>query len=260
MREEDISSRFQFGLKIARSAGSQIKAGLPRRAHLTIRNKGPHDLVTEVDLKVETLIRSEVTRAFPRDSILAEESGGQHDGEILWIVDPLDGTTNFVKGIQFCAVTLALLYNGLPLFGIVFDPFHDELFSAVVGRGARCNTERIASSTVPDSRQAIVGYSRSSNQSDESHLNIHTQFCRRGYTLRDFGSGALALAYVAAGRLDAHIETHMEPWDAAAGLLLVAEAGGRTSNYFGSRRATAGPAIGCSASLYTELCEMLRDA
>jgi myo-inositol-1(or 4)-monophosphatase len=202
----------------------------------SVREKGrPGDLVTEADAAAEVAVIEILKRHFPEHQILAEESGHQGDtvSRFLWAIDPLDGTTNYAHQYPFSATSIALLIDGVPQVGAIFDPFHQELFRAARGLGATRNRQPIRVSQTQMLAQSLLvtgfAYDRretsDNNYAEFCHLTHLTQGVRRG------GSASLDLAYVACGRLDGYWERGLSPWDIAAGIILVEEAGGRVSAY-----------------------------
>lgn len=204
-----------------------------------IQEKGrPGDLLTEADKAAEAAVLEVLQRHFPKHQILAEESGHQGDQQsrYLWAIDPLDGTTNYAHQYPFWATSVALLIDGMPQVGVIFDPFHSDLFQAATGLGATRNRRPIqVSTTVELSKSLLVSgfaYDRR-----ETLDNNYAEFCRLTHLtqgVRRGGSAALDLAYVACGRLDGYWERGLSPWDAAAGIVLVQEAGGKVTAYDGS--------------------------
>ncbi|HEY9639399.1 MAG TPA: inositol monophosphatase family protein [Coleofasciculaceae cyanobacterium] len=201
-----------------------------------IREKGrPGDLVTEADKAAEAAILEVIHRHFPDHAILAEESGkmGDPTSEFLWAIDPLDGTTNYAHQYPFYAVSIGLLIKGIPSIGVIFDPFREDLFRAATGLGATCNRRPIrVSQTAQLSRSLLVtgfAYDRretpDNNYAEFCQLTDLTQGVRRG------GAASLDLAYVAWGRLDGFWERGLSPWDMAAGVVIVEEAGGKVTAY-----------------------------
>ncbi len=205
---------------------------------LTIEEKRPGDLVTAADRASEELILKILKRHFPEDAILTEESGPQGAAEspYAWMVDPLDGTTNFAHGYPFVAVSIGLVQGREPVLGVICDVFRGDLFRAGQGMGATRNHKPIRVSTTSDlSRSLLVtgfAYDRretpDNNYAEFCHFTHLTQGVRRG------GSAALDLAYVATGQLDGYWERGLSPWDIAAGIVLVQEAGGKVTAYDGS--------------------------
>ncbi len=200
-----------------------------------IQEKRPGDLVTEADQAAEKAVLAVINRHFPEHQILAEESGrqGNRESPYLWAIDPLDGTTNYAHQYPFSATSIALLIDGIPQVGVVFDPFHQELFRAATGLGATRNRQPIQVSQTETLAQSLLvtgfAYDRretpDNNYAEFCHLTHLTQGVRRG------GSASMDLAYIACGRLDGYWERGLSPWDIAAGIVLVQEAGGQVTAY-----------------------------
>jgi myo-inositol-1(or 4)-monophosphatase len=214
--------------RIARQAGAVLMGGYGHVRH--IQQKGVIDLVTEFDKRSEELILSFIQQEFPDHSILAEESG-RHEtiSEYQWLIDPLDGTTNFAHGIPIFSVSIGLLMNNVPLIGVVYDPFRDEMFSAELGHGATLNNEPIHVSSQTDLGQAVIstGFPYDVRTNPRNNLDHFAQFQLRTQAVRHLGSAALDCTWTAMGRLDGYWEFGVQPWDIGAGALIVLEAGGR---------------------------------
>ncbi|MBI4214264.1 MAG: inositol monophosphatase [Chloroflexi bacterium] len=200
-----------------------------------IRHKGEIDLVTEADEAAEAAIVASLRSSFPTDGILAEEgTGGGTDPNRLWIVDPLDGTTNFAHGYPVFCVSIALEVDGIVEVGVVYQPMLRELFTATRGGGAFLDDRRLKVSETDALRQSLLvtGFSYDQALSDQE-LAVFGRFHRRAQAIRRDGAAALNLAYVAAGRFDGFWEASVRPWDVAAGTLMVTEAGGHLSDFRG---------------------------
>ncbi len=217
------------------AAGAARKAGLSmldRRAALgpaDIAEKGPNDFVTAADKALERMIRDRIGEAFPADSFLGEEGGGSKEAAgRLWIVDPIDGTTNFIHRIPFTCVSIGLAVDGLMQIGVIYDPAHDELFSSLRGGGAWLNGGEIRVSCCAEIGRALIGTGFPSRfkESMEDYLRQFGAVSRSAAGVRRAGSAALDLAYVACGRFDGFWEPRLSAWDMAAGSLLVEAAGG----------------------------------
>ncbi len=226
----------QVALAAARAAG---RIHLRRLSRIKVRRKTSSiDLVTEADREAEAAVIAALTRAFPSHAILAEESGANdRQSAERWIIDPLDGTTNFAHGFpQFC-VSIAYERRGRVELGVVFDALKRELFVAARGRGARLNGRRIHVSRTPALELALLstGFPYDRRERRHFYLAFWEAFMMRTQGVRRTGSAALDLCYVACGRTDAFWEFGLHPWDVAAGALIVSEAGGRVSNADGSR-------------------------
>jgi myo-inositol-1(or 4)-monophosphatase len=193
------------------------------------------DLVTEVDRACEALIVEGIRTARAGDAILAEEGHGEDEqgAEIRWIIDPLDGTTNFAHGFPRFCVSIGIEQAGQRVIGVVYDPLLDERFEAVRGEGAWLGSRRLRVSREPDLGRALVatGFAYDVHRSDDDNLESFANVVKTARGIRRDGSAALDLCYVAAGRLDAYWELKLHPWDVAAGFLIVEEAGGRISDF-----------------------------
>ncbi len=226
-----------FACELAQEAGSLLTDYLGRE--LVISKKGRTDLVTEADLKSEELLVSKLLERFPNHSILAEESGASQPGEkasgFRWIIDPLDGTTNFAHRYPFFCVSIALEIDGRLEVGVVYDPTARELFTAARGQGARLNGRSIQVSSETSLGESLVatGFAYDLDQI-QKNLRLFHEFMLKSRAVRRDGSAALDLCYVAAGRFEGFWELSLNPWDVAAGALIVAEAGGRVSRFDGS--------------------------
>jgi len=222
-------------VRAARAAGQIILRYMNRLDSLDVIEKQRHDYVSEVDRLAETEIIRELKRAFPRDATLAEESGASGSSRNVWVIDPLDGTHNYLRGLPHFSVSIGLLENGEPTLGVVYDPLRDELFTADKGNGAYLNDRRIRASRRDGLSGALLGTGFPYRQ--RRHLDAQIGMTRvllgEAEDIRRTGSAALDLAYVAAGRLDGYYETGLMPWDMAAGCVLVRESGGRYCDFGG---------------------------
>ena len=220
-------------IKAARRAGTVIVRHLDQLERLAIETKGRNDFVSEVDRQAETEIVKVVLAAYPDHGILAEESGHQAGNEYLWVIDPLDGTTNYLHGYPHFAVSIAVKRANKLEQAVVFDPLRNELFTATRGQGAQLNERRMRVSRVTDLRFALLGTGFPFRA--EKHLEIWIDTFRTLLThssgIRRAGSAALDLAHVACGRLDGFWEMGLSPWDIAAGALLIEEAGGLIADF-----------------------------
>ncbi len=228
-------------VKAARRAGSIINRASLDLERLPVTRKGPRDLVTEVDRAAENAIIEILHSAYPDHAVLAEESG-EHgstgpDAEYQWIIDPLDGTTNFVHGFPDYAVSIALAQRGVITQAVVFDPTRNELFTATRGAGAFLNDRRIRVSPRRRLSEALVGASFRSSDDQELRrwAHIFSEMSLACAGTRRIGSAVLDLAWLAAGRLDACYGAGLKPWDLAAGSLLVLEAGGLIGDFEGEQ-------------------------
>lgn len=228
-----------MALRAARKAGELIERSLERLDLVTIESKGRNDFVSDVDKKAEQEIIYHLKKAFPGHAFEGEESGltGNTDSDYRWIIDPLDGTTNFLHGIPHFAVSIACFYKGQPLHAVVLDPVKREEFTASKGKGAALNDRRIRVSGRNSLEGALIGTGIPFNGFALEHIDPYLDCLREvaGQTagVRRAGSAALDLAYVAAGRFDGFWEMNLKAWDMAAGVLLVKEAGGMVSDFRG---------------------------
>lgn len=227
-----------IAIRAARSAGALIVRQLERVDSLNVTAKGHNDFVTEVDQRAEQIIIDTIHKAYPDHGILAEESGQQGSDEFVWVIDPLDGTTNFLHNFPHFAVSIALEHRSQILHGVVFDPVRQELFTASRGEGAQLDNRKMRVSREKDLDSALLGTGfpfRELSNFDE-YLSTLQAFMPNCAGIRRAGSAALDLAYVAAGRLDGFWEFGLKRWDIAAGALLIHEAGGFVSDPFGGEK------------------------
>lgn len=226
-------------MSIARQAAIESGKVLNRLFGQTqkITKKGDIDLVTEADLQSERLILRTLSRHFPQDSIMTEESGYfNHHSQRIWIIDPLDGTTNFAHAFPFFAISIALQFQRDVVLGVVFNPYMNEHFEAVKGMGASLNNKPIKVSQAKELGQSLLatGFPYDVNKRPDDVIELFKKFTVLGQGVRRPGSAAIDLCYVAAGRLDGFWEERLKPWDTAAGSLIVQEAGGRVTSYEGT--------------------------
>lgn len=227
-----------IAVNAARRAGNVIVRALERIDSLDIEAKAHNDFVTEVDRRAEAEIIQVIRRAYPHHAILAEESGHQGENDFEWVIDPLDGTTNFLHRFPQFAVSIALRNKGRLEQGVIYDPLRQELFTASRGEGAQLDGKRIRVSSRKGLEGALLGTGFPFKQ--QQHLDAYLDTFRALFPMaagiRRPGSAALDLAYVAAGRLDGFWEIGLSPWDMAAGVLLIQEAGGLVSDFAGAHR------------------------
>jgi len=251
-----------LAVDLATRAGALQRARYETR--LDVHTKSASiDLVTEVDRECEALIVEGLQARRPGDAILAEEGGGQDHAESpwRWIIDPLDGTTNFAHGFPRFCVSMGIELEGQRTVAVVYDPLLDELFRAVRGAGAWLGDRRLAVSATQEFGEALVasGFAYDVHHSEDDNLARFGRVVKAARGIRRDGSAALDLCYVAAGRLDAYWEFKLHPWDVAAGCLLVEEAGGRISNASGGPVPASGEEIAASnARLHSSLLAQMK--
>ena len=224
----------EIGLEAVRRAADVLKKSYGRATG--IEHKGKLDLVTDADRRAEEVVVSFLQQASPQCGILAEEQNEiAGNGTERWILDPLDGTTNFAHGYPFFCVSLALEQAGQTIWGAVLDPLRNELFSARRGQGASCNGAHLKVSGTAQLSQAMLctGFPYDVHDSDADNLDNFASLIKKARAIRRDGAAALDLCYVAAGRFDGFWEMKLKPWDMAAGALIVTEAGGRISGFDG---------------------------
>ena len=228
-----------IAIKAARRAATIINRASTQLDLLTVESKTPNDFVTEVDRAAEQAILDVLNEAFPGHAILAEESGaaGVADSEYKWIIDPLDGTTNFIHGFPQYAVSIAQTRNDVLEHAVVYDPSRNELFTASRGSGAFLNDRRIRVSRCQRLNEALIGTGFPFRQFDhvDAYLGMFRELTQKSAGIRRPGAAALDLAYVACGRFDGFWEMGLSPWDMAAGVLLIQEAGGLVTDLDGER-------------------------
>lgn len=251
-----------FAIETARDAGQLLLEKFGRKLNIT--KKGDINLVTEADLASERLIIERIKSYYPKHSILAEESGNAviigGENTWKWIIDPLDGTTNFAHGYPCFCVTLALEHDGEIVIGVTFDPTRNELFAAERGKGASLNNKPIRVSETDDLGNALLVTGFPYDFRDRPDFARHfSEFLLRSRGVRRDGSAAIDLAYVACGRFDGFWEEGLNPWDVAAGLLLIEEAGGQVTYYNGSPLSIYTPPI-CASNglLHSQMLDVLR--
>jgi len=226
-----------IAIRAARSAGKLLLRYVDRVDTLKVESKSRNDFVSDIDRNAEAIIIQELRARFPDHSILAEESGAHGRGDFQWIIDPLDGTTNYLHGFPQFSVSIALKYKGQLECGVVYDPLREEMYSAARGQGAQLNDRKIRVATRPSLDGALIGtgFPFRDQRHIDAYLGMFKDMTLATAGLRRPGSAALDLAYVAAGRTDGFWELGLSAWDCAAGALLIAEAGGIVSDLSGGK-------------------------
>ncbi|MFT4248903.1 MAG: inositol monophosphatase family protein [Pseudomonas sp.] len=223
-------------VKAARLAGNVLLRNINKLEALNVVQKGRMDYASEVDADAEKVIVKELKRAYPDYGVFGEEGGVQGNGRLMWVIDPLDGTSNYLRGFPHYCVSIALVDNGEPTDAVIFDPLRNELFTASKGAGAVLNDRRIRVSERKDLEGAMLntGFAPRERGRASAQLKCVDALLVQAEDIRRAGSAALDLAYVACGRADAYFEAGVKAWDIAAGVLLVREAGGRVCDFKGA--------------------------
>lgn len=219
---------------VAREAGHLLLE--ERRRGFEVEYKAPNDVVTRVDRWVERHVVAALKSLFPQDRFHGEEYGEDGEGERVWLIDPIDGTLNFARGIPMYVVSIALQVDGESVVGVIYDPNRDELFSAAIGDGLNLNGKAVGVSAIKEMSEAVLatGFPPPRGRDDVDNIPYFADLARKTRNIRRLGSAALDLAYVSVGRLDGFWEFNLSPWDTAAGYLLVAEGGGKVTNERGA--------------------------
>ncbi|BAZ93928.1 inositol monophosphatase [Thiohalobacter sp. COW1] len=249
--------------RAARAAGDIIVRYVDRLDELNVASKERNDYVSEVDRRAEDAIIRILRKAYPDHGILAEESGTQagSNDEYQWIIDPLDGTTNFLHGFPQFAVSIALSHKGRLEQGVVYDPLRQELFTASRGSGAQLNNRRLRVAQRKGLEGALLGtgFPFKTHEHLEAYLGMFRDLLLETSGIRRPGSAALDLAYVAAGRLDGFWELKLNPWDMAAGVLLIQEAGGIVGDFTGGHRfMQSGNVVAGNPKVFAAIVKKLR--
>jgi myo-inositol-1(or 4)-monophosphatase len=253
-------------MRAAEKAARRMKRDFGEVENLQVSKKGPADFVSAADLRAERILREELEHARPGYGFLMEESGasqGSGDGERRWIVDPLDGTTNFLHGLPHFAISIALEERGELVAGVIYDPIKDETFAAEKGIGAYLNDRRIRVSSRTRMDEALIGTGTPFKGHGDAPTFLAETNAVMGETagIRRWGTASLDLAYVAAGRLDGFWERELAPWDIAAGIVIVREAGGFVTEIDGRAiRADSPSILAGNDALHQVLVKLLRGA
>ncbi|EGR2796921.1 inositol monophosphatase [Vibrio navarrensis] len=253
-----------IAIRAARKAGNHIAKSLENVEKIESTLKGTNDFVTNVDKEAETIIIDTIKNSYPEHCIIAEENGtiDGKDKDVQWIIDPLDGTTNFVKGIPHFAVSIAVRIKGKTEVACVYDPMQNELFTAQRGSGAQLNSARIRVKQPKDLQGAIIatGFPFKQKQHSESYFKIMSAMFVEVADFRRAGSAALDLCYVAAGRVDGYFELGLKPWDIAAGELIAREAGAIITDFAGGTEyLKSGNVVASSARGVKSLLKHIRE-
>ena len=248
-------------VKAARRAGTVINRASLNLERLQVDRKQHNDFVTEVDKAAEEAIIETLSEAYPNHGFLAEESGElASNSDHIWIIDPLDGTTNFIHGYPQYAISIALAVNGVIQQAVVYDPNRDELFTATKGSGAYVDRRRLRVAEQIKLENALIGtgFPYRHDQDVDHYLKIFADMTRQCAGLRRPGAASLDLAYVAAGRYDGFFESELKPWDMAAGALIITEAGGLVGNYRGEEGfLQSGEIMAANPRIFAQMAQVL---
>ena len=252
-----------IAVRAARNAGKVIIRSFEQLDKVEVESKGSNDFVTSVDTAAEEAIIETIRKSYPAHTIIGEESGilKGSDDDTQWIIDPLDGTTNFIKGIPHFAVSIAIKVKGKLDQAVIFDPIRGELFTASRGKGAQLNSRRIRVKAHKDLSATILatGFPFKHKQHSQAYMAMFSSLFEKTSDMRRTGSAALDLAYVAAGRVDGFFEIGLKPWDTAAGELLVIEAGGLVTDFVGGHNhAMSGNIVASSTGVQKEILKTIR--
>jgi myo-inositol-1(or 4)-monophosphatase len=229
----DMTARYAFALKLIRDAGDLALGYFNNRDMLTVKNKGPQDLASEADLNTELLIKQRLEETFPQDAFLGEETGLTQfaDGQGIWVVDPIDGTQPFISGMSAWCVSIGFVLGGELKFGMVYAPARDELFAGGTGFPATLNGRPVGKHPGKSIREGICSVGYSPRIGPNEFLPMFTRFLEAGGTFHREGTGALALCYVACGRLIGYFEPHINSWDCLGAIAVIHAAGLKTNDF-----------------------------
>ncbi len=250
-----------IAVKAARRAASVINRASLQLDLVTVQSKAPNDFVTEVDRAAEAAIIEVLRDTYPDHAILAEESGRSGESEYCWIIDPLDGTTNFIHGFPQYAISIALAKNGSVEHGVVFDPVRNELFTASKGAGAFLNDRRIRVSRCTRLADSLIGtgFPFRSDDDLEAYIGAFRELTQKTSGIRRPGAAALDLSWVACGRIDGFWEAGLQTWDMAAGALMIQEAGGLVTDFDGeSAHLDSGRVVAAPPKLFAQLLPIVQ--
>ena len=247
--ERALTIRFYAACALARTAGEVAKRRFLDRGSFTVGFKGPQDYLTEVDGEVERLIATRLHELFPEDGFIGEEGEGRvgKAGAPTWVVDPIDGTANFARGAPHFCISIAAVLGSEVEIGVIYDPMVDELFAARRGAGATLNGVAMRAASTTDMKTAAVEVGWNMRAGPEAFLALAGRIIASGSSMVRSGSGALGLAYVAAGRRDGYVENHINAWDCLAAIALIKEAGGYVSDFLhGEGLRKGNPILACA--------------
>ncbi|MCC7049930.1 MAG: inositol monophosphatase [Alphaproteobacteria bacterium] len=257
LSDKDIGRRLDLAVELARQCGARALELRRDRAALDVQAKGQRDFVTVADVAVERMIRERLAHAFPGDGFLGEEGGGGA-APLLWVVDPIDGTTNYSHGLPGFAVSIAFCVDGKPAIGVIAEPAAGAMYTTRRGAGAFRDRERLKVSATRGLDRCLVDFGYTEKRGTAANLDMQRKLLDAGCDLRQNGSAALGLARVAAGEFDGYCELHINSWDVLAGLLMVEEAGGRSSDFLANDGMLRGnPMLAATPGVADELAAVL---
>jgi myo-inositol-1(or 4)-monophosphatase len=252
-----------IAIRAARAAGDLIVREMDRVSDISVDIKGKNDFVTEVDTKAEYTIINTIKQSYPDHAFLCEESGASGESDFLWIIDPLDGTTNFLHGFPHYAVSIALQHKGRLDQAVIYDPLKQELFTASKGKGAQLNNKkiRVSGHKTLDGALLGTGFPFGDTHKVDEFINSFRSLYPKIAGIRRAGAASLDLAYVACGRLDGFWEFGLKPWDIAAGTLIVQEAGGLVSDMRGDNQfLETGDVVTGNPKIFKDMLKHLRNS
>jgi len=262
MGNDLLNDFLKIAVTAARLAGDIILKDLGQLSTADIQTKQAFDFVTRVDRWSEAVIMQTIREKFPHHLFLSEETLKQEgNGDYRWIIDPLDGTTNFIHSYPMFSVSIALEYQNEIILGVVFDPLRDELFHAVKGRGSFLNNSRIFVSDITLAKNCLIatGFPFKKKEMTDLYLDAFRKIFEHVSDIRRAGSAAIDLAYIAAGRVEGFFELNLSPWDIAAGSLLISEAGGIISDFGGGKEyLSTGNVVAGNNKIHAELLKSIR--
>jgi myo-inositol-1(or 4)-monophosphatase len=255
LNDMELRARMDVAQAAARAGGALLLRYYAARGDLVIDQKGRNDFVSQADRESEVVIFDMLGAAFPGDALLGEESGrgGAVESDLVWCIDPLDGTSNFLHGAHNWCVSIGLLEKGEPVLGVIYDPLRDEMFAGGRGMPMAVNGVPAVVSTVAALDSAVVSLGHNQRVPLELFGAETLRLLATGAAFRQLGAGALMLAYVAAGRFEGYYEWHMWPWDAVAGLAMIAAAGGRYEPYLAGPVEKGGRVMASNGVLHDRL-------
>jgi myo-inositol-1(or 4)-monophosphatase len=259
--QSEYKERLDLANRVARSAGALALDYYKKRDELTVNSKGLQDRVTKADQDVERHIFKHITSAFPDDGFLGEEMASGEPFNLVdegtWVVDPIDGTDCFIYGIPCWCISIAWVQNGEAKIGVIYDPLHDEMYSAATGLGAELNGVALQISDASELQDGITGMGYSTRVEPKASIEALQRLLEAGGMFNRCGSGALSLAWVAAGRFIGYYEPHINSWDCLAGIVLVREAGGWVNDFLAGDGLTQGNPIIASAPGLVDKIQMV---